>query len=439
MPIRVRLVVPLAILFASSLAIADDPQRPEARKWFEDARLGLFVHWGAYSLAGKGEWVMDRDKLPVEEYEKLAAAFNPSSFNPDEWARAAKAAGARYLTVTAKHHDGFCLFDSKLTKYDVVDFSRYGKDPLQALAEACRKNGIKLFFYYSLLDWHHPDYFPRGKTGKATGRPEAGEWSKYVLYYQGQIRELCTNYGEIGGIWLDGWWDRPDAAWDLAGTYKMIHDLQPNALVGNNHHVAPLPGEDFQVFEQDLPGENRAGFNTAVPSNLLPLETCLTINKSWGYTPGDRDYKTPEELIHALLGAAGRGSNLLVNVGPRPDGAFPPEAMERLRELGRWLEKNGQAVYETRRGPIAPNPWGVSVQKGQTTYIHVTHPGVPVVVPRRAEGSTFVTIDGAKLVASPLFDALRVELPETARTPVDTIILMRPLILDPKDAARPRR
>ncbi len=190
---------------------------------------------------------MEKSKIPVSEYEKLPPQFNPTGFNAEEWVKTAKEAGMKYITITSKHHDGFCMFDSKLTRYDIVDATPYAKDPMKALAEACHKHGLKLFFSYSLLDWHHPDYFPCGRTGHATGREEGGDWSKYVAYYQGQVRELCTNYGAIGGLWFDGWWDRPDADWDLVGTYKIIHDLQPGALVGNNHHVNPFPGKDFQI------------------------------------------------------------------------------------------------------------------------------------------------------------------------------------------------
>jgi alpha-L-fucosidase len=366
---------PAAVAAQEPVAPQRDPDaNARARRWFEDAKFGMFVHWGVYSLLGRGEWVMNNDKLPISEYEKLPPRFNPTKFDADEWVKLAKAAGMKYLTVTSKHHDGFCMFDSKLTAYDIVDATPYGKDPMKALAAACHKQGIKLFFYYSLLDWHHPDYFPRGRTGKAAGRAEKGDWKAYVAYYQGQVRELCTVYGEIGGIWFDGWWDRPEADWDLAGTYRMIHELQPGALVGNNHHVAPFPGEDFQMFEQDLPGNNSAGFNKAGVAAGLPLETCLTLNGSWGYNARDRNFKSPEQVIHALVGAAGRGANLLLNVGPKPDGTIGQESGERLMAVGKWLEKYGKAIYGTRRGPIAPQPWGVSTVKSSEPafiYLHV--------------------------------------------------------------------
>src|SRR4051794_38477648 len=362
-----------------------------ARRWFQDAKFGMFVHWGVYSLLGKGEWVMNNDKIPVAEYEKLPPRFNPAKFDADDWVKLARAAGMKYLTVTSKHHDGFCMFDSKLTSYDIVDATPYGKDPMKALAAACHKQGIKLFFYYSLLDWHHPDYFPRGKTGGATGREDKGDWKSYVAYYQGQVRELCTNYGEIGGIWFDGWWDRPQADWDMAGTYRMIHELQPGALAGNNHHVAPFPGEDFQMFEQDLPGDNSAGFNKAGGASGLPLETCLTINGSWGYNARDRNFKSPEDLIRALVGAAGRGANLLLNVGPRPDGSIPQESADRLNAVGKWMEKYGKTIYGTRRGPIAPQPWGVSTVKSSPpalVYLHVLGKVEKITLPR--ETSSFI-------------------------------------------------
>ncbi|MFO0891575.1 MAG: alpha-L-fucosidase [Isosphaeraceae bacterium] len=407
-----------------------------ARTWFEDARFGLFVHWGVYALVGKGEWVMENDRLPIAEYEKLPPRFNPTRFDAEEWVKLARAAGARYLTITSKHHDGFCMFDSKLTNYDIVDATPYGKDPMKALADACHRQGIKLFFYYSLLDWHHPDSFPLGRTGKSAGREGRGDWRKYVAYYQGQVRELCTNYGEIGGIWFDGWWDRPDAEWDLEGTYRLIHELQPGALVGNNHHVAPFPGEDFQMFEQDLPGENAAGFNKAGVARNLPLETCLTINQSWGYNARDANYKMVDELIRALVGAAGRGANLLLNVGPKPDGTIGPEFAERLRGVGQWLSAHGKTVRGTRRGPVGPESWGVSTASAsppREVYLHVLAPVRSISLPRELEAYTpslFGAGDPLKLV--PRGGRLELELPESARPRADTIVVLRPRLAGPE-------
>ncbi|WP_165244741.1 alpha-L-fucosidase [Paludisphaera soli] len=424
-------------LLAAPRARAEEPApRPEespnarARRWFEDAKFGLFVHWGVYSLLGKGEWVMNNDKIPLAEYRKLPPQFNPVKFDAEEWVKLAKSAGARYITVTTKHHDGFCMYDSKLTDYDVVDGTPYARDPIKALADACRKNRIKLFFYYSLLDWHHPDYFPLGKTGHDAGREKKGDWSRYVAYYQGQVRELCTNYGEIGGLWFDGWWDAPEAAWDLEGTYKLIHELQPGALVGNNHHVAPFPGEDFQMFEQDLPGENSAGFNKAEAATALPLETCLTMNDSWGYNSRDVHFKTPEQVVRALAGAAGRGANLLLNVGPKPDGTIGPEFAGPLLEVGRWLEGHGKAIYGTRKGPIAPQPWGVTTARdaseGQvpTIYLHVLRSDAKdLTLPEALATSVVLPLGGmTPLMTTAAEDGVKLTIPEDARDPFDTIL-----------------
>lgn len=295
----------------------------EAREWFQDAKFGLFVHWGVYCLLAKGEWVMYRDEIPIAEYEKLLPKFNPVKFDPDEWCRMVKDAGMSYITITSKHHDGFAMFDSKISDYDIVDRTPYGKDVLKMLADACERHGLKLFFYHSQLDWHHLDYYPRGNTGNyASGRPDRGDWYEYLDYMDGQLKELCTNYGKIGGIWFDGMWDKPTADWRLGKTYSLIHQLQPQAMIGSNHHRAPFPGEDFQMFEKGLPGKDPYSKEKAI--SVLPLETCETINNAWGYNENDRRFKSVKELIQYLVKAAGNNANFLLNVGPRPDGTIQP-------------------------------------------------------------------------------------------------------------------
>ncbi|MGP0062703.1 MAG: alpha-L-fucosidase [Isosphaeraceae bacterium] len=406
-----------------------------ARRWYQDARFGLSIHWGVYTLLSKGEWVMENDKLPLGEYARLPPRFNPAKFDADAWVKLARSAGARYITVTSKDHDGFCMFASKLTDYDIVDATPYRTDPMKALADACRDQNIKLFFYYSLLDWHHRDYFPAGKTGNAAGRAPGGDWKRYVAYYQGQVRELCTNYGEIGGIWFDGWWDRPDADWDLAGTYRLIHELQPGALVSNNHRVAPLPGEDFQILEQDLPVEDVG--NKAATTADLPRETGMTINNSRGYNAADTRYKSAEQIIRALIGAAGRGGNLLLNVGPRPDGTIGPETRQRLVDVGKWLAANGDSVYGTRLGPIAPQPWGVSTAKGSKDrpteiYLHILKPEAqtPIVLNEAtASWTPYLFGKDRPLKLTPTTHGMALSLPEDAVMPIDTIVVLRPPVL----------
>ena len=360
-----------ALLPAVSAAQNTVPaERLAAREWFRDAKFGLFIHWGVYSQLGQGEWVMENRGIPIDTYESLASGFNPVKFNAKDWVALAKDIGVGYITITARHHDGFSMFETKATPYNIVNGTPFRRDPLRELADECRKQGIKLFFYYSQLDWHHPDYWPRGRTGNATGRADAGDWTRYLDFMDGQLEELLTRYGPLGGIWFDGMWDKPNADWRLEKTYSLIHRLQPSALIVPNHHKAPLPGEDVQTFEQDLPGANTAGFNTT-SIGALPLETSLTINQSWGFNITDRKFKTTRELIGYLVRAAGNDANLLLNVGPSPDGTIQPQAVERLRAVGEWLRSHGSSVYKTRGGPIPPRPWGVTTHRGDTVFVHV--------------------------------------------------------------------
>lgn len=370
---RAALVVSLASGAVGLRATAQEvipPERQAAREWYRDAKLGMFVHWGVYSLLGAGEWVMQNRNIQVPAYEWLASTFNPVKFDAAAWVGLARRAGMRYITITSRHHDGFSMFGSRTTPYNIVNWTPFKRDPLRELADECARQGIKLFFYYSQLDWHHPDYWPRGNTGKGTGRAESGEWTRYLDFMDAQLEELLTRYGLLGGIWFDGMWDKPDAEWRLERTYALIHRLQPAALIIPNHHQTPLPGEDVQTFEQDLPGANTAGFNTTT-IGALPLETSLTINNSWGFNLTDRNFKSVPQLIGYLVRAAGSGANLLLNIGPRPDGTVQPEAVERLEALGKWLETNGRSIYSTRAGPISPRPWGVTTQRGDTVFVHV--------------------------------------------------------------------
>jgi alpha-L-fucosidase len=377
------LVVTMYCQFPNS-AIAQTLYEPSAdnlaaRTWFQDAKFGLFIHWGIYSVLGAGEWVMEergpasytgRPGIPASQYDRLAAQFNPTQFDAREWVALAKASGMKYITITSKHHDGFAMYDSSLTDWNIVDRTPYGRDVLAELAEACREEGLKLFFYYSQLDWRHEDYFPRGRTGLQAGRPENGNWDSYIDFMNGQLRELLTNYGEVGGIWFDGMWDKWDAPWRLDETYRLIHQLQSQTLIGSNHHLAPLPGEDFQMFEHDLPGANTTGYNTT-EIGTLPFETAETINQSWGFNLTDHDYKSTDDLIRYLVNAAGRNGNFLLNVGPMPNGKVQEEFKERLHGIGRWLDEYGDSIYGTRNGPIEPGPWGVSTAKQDTVYLHV--------------------------------------------------------------------
>ena len=384
------------------------PANSAAREWFADARFGVFLHWGLYSeLAGGGdkdgaEWIMENRKIPAAKYERLAQFFNPVRFDAAAWVRTARSAGAKYIVITAKHHDGFAMFGSKTSAYNVVDATPFHRDPIAELAKACRQQGVKLFFYYSQLDWHHPDYFPRGRTGQSSGRQDRGDWEAYLRFQDAQLTELLTRYGPIGGIWFDGWWDQQQTGmrdrWQLRRTYDLIHRLQPGALIVNNHHVAPFPGEDYQAFERDLPGENGSGLNGTAVSNL-PLEMADAMNGSWGFNLVDDTFKSPATLIANLAGAAGRGANLLLNTGPMPDGRLQPENVTALERIGSWLRVNGESIYGTKAGPITPQSWGVTTQRGDRVYVHLlADPGQRLILPLAAVRSAR-WLDGGASVA----------------------------------------
>jgi len=348
---------------------------PEGLQWFQDAKFGMFIHWGLYSILARGEWIMHIEKIPVPEYETLVQQFNPVKFNADEWVSIAADAGQRYIVITSRHHDGFSMYDTALSDYKVTH-TPFRRDPLRELADACaRRHDVKLGFYNSLLDWHHPAYRFRNESGLA--------WEDYLEFLHRQVRELCTQFGQIACLWFDGDWPNhllegdmayfaPGGSFEYEKLYDMIHTLQPNAIVHNNRHAEPLPGEDVQGFEQDLPGQNTAGFNTTTISKL-PMEVCMTINDSWGVNDQDGNHKSSQHLIRTLARASSVGANYLLNVGPTALGEILPFHGERLRAIGKWLSVHGDSIYGTRAGVIPPatNGSSVSTTNGKTHYIHV--------------------------------------------------------------------
>jgi len=386
----------------------------------------LFIHWGVYSVLGDGEWVMNNQQIPIKTYEKLPAFFNPTEFNAAEWVQMVKDAGMKYITITSKHHDGFAMYDSKVSDYNIVKRTPYGKDVLKMLADECRKQGIKLFFYHSQLDWRHPDYFPRGNTGgNYTGREEKGDMNKYLDYMDAQLTELLTNYGEIGGIWFDGMWDKKDAEWRLSQTYSLIHKLQPATLVGSNHHVAPYEGEDFQMFEKDLPGHNTTGFAPEQKVGDLPKEVCETINNSWGFNLRDDKNKSIKDLIQYLVKGAGYDANFLLNVGPMPNGKIQPEHVALLKQMGEWTRQYGETIYGTRGGPLTPRDWGVTTQKGNKVYIHILRwydetLTLPKLGKKVVSAKLFIDKTPVKFVENDF--GLSIKVPKEKMNDVDTVI-----------------
>jgi alpha-L-fucosidase len=293
----------------------------------------------------------------------------------------AKNAGMKYITLITRHHDGFSMWDTKYSDFNIMN-TPYKKDVVKMIADECHKQNIKLFLYYSLLDWRRDDYsWWTGRTGQGTGRTVQGNWNDYIKFMENQLTELLTNYGEISGIWFDGYWDQtapegakdrsPKVDWHLPEIYSLIHKLQPQCLIGNNHHLMPLPGEDFQMFERDLPGENKSGLSFQKASDKLPLETCETMNGSWGFNIKDDNYKSVNQLIHYLVNAAGRNANFLLNVGPMPNGKIQNEFTDTLQKMGKWMEQYGESIYGTRGNVMPPQNWGVVTAKNKTIYVHI--------------------------------------------------------------------
>lgn len=351
-----------------------------ARKWFDSARFGMFIHWGAFSVPGEGEWVMNNRNITVTEYTRLQTIFNPVRFDAKLWVAAAKGAGMQYITLITRHHDGFSDWDTKQSDWKITN-TDWKQDAVKLIAEECQRQGIKLFVYYSLLDWYRSDYqYETGRTGHGTGRTAKSDWNHYIAFMKAQLTELLTQYGPIAGVWFDGYWDqlqndqdktnKPAVDWHLEEIYAMIHGLQPQCLIGNNHHLTPIAGEDFQMFEKDLPGGNSTGFGGASVSSL-PLETCETMNNSWGFNITDTHYKSTTELIRLLVNAAGYGANLLLNIGPLPNGEIQPAFTERLDSMGAWLKQNGNTIYGSHGGYMKPQPWGAITENGNTVWLHI--------------------------------------------------------------------
>lgn len=394
-----------------------------ARQNFQDMKFGLFIHWGIYSELGAGEWVMNEKHIPYDSYKRLADFFNPQAFNAHDWVMFAKKAGMKYITVTSRHHDGFSMFGTKASPYNIVDATPYHKDPLMELAQECVKEGIELHFYYSLLDWGRKDYAYGSPI--VDGKPANGDWDSYINFMKAQLTELITKYPGVKGIWFDGHWER-DVNWHYDEIYGLIHKLNPAILVGNNHHLEPKEGEDFQMFEKDLPGANTTGFSGKSKIGALPLETCETINNSWGFNITDRSFKSSKRIIHYLVNAAGLNANFLLNIGPMPNGKIQPEFTDTLAVVGAWVQKNGEAIYGTRGSGIPAQPWGVITQKDKNLYVHVmTAPQQPYVFIPQLKGKVTkaaLLADGSAVKFKQQTEGVFVYLSGVATDPNDTII-----------------
>ena len=356
------------------------PENLQSRRQFSEDRFGIFIHWGIYSTFAQGEWYLQDGPLRREEYAKAANAFYPHAFDAKAWAKVFKKAGARYITFTTRHHDGFSMWNTRQSEYNIMH-TPYGKDVVAQLSEACRENNLALHLYYSHIDWMRDDY-PMGRTGRGVGKDTVkADWPHYFAFMNRQLTELLTQYGPVRAIWFDGWWDhdqtKPAFDWQLPEQYALIHRLQPACLVGNNHHQHPNEGEDLQFFERDVPGENKAGLSGQAIGRL-PLETCETMNGMWGYKVADQNYKSADQLIQLLVRTASKGANLLLNVGPQPDGNLPAAAVERLEAMGEWLQVNGESIYGTAAGSLGDGKNVVSTRRGSKVYVHILDPEIKI-------------------------------------------------------------
>jgi len=369
------LAAPMAPSAPATQPTPESPEQRDARMaWWREARFGMFIHWGVYAVPagewdgqtvrGISEWIQKRARVPAERYEPLAEQFNPVKFDADAWVKLAKDAGCRYIVITAKHHDGFCMFDADNTAYDIVDATPYGKDPLKALAAACEEHGIKLGFYYSIMDWHHP-------AAQRAGFPDYGKVdndrfaAEYVPYMKRHLEQLLGGgYGDVAVLWFDGEWVRE---WTPALGREMeayVRSLDGDIVI--NNRVGKHRSTDFGDFgtpEQKIP--------KGAPD--FDWETCMTINGSWGYKVSDEDWKSPQTLVRNLIDIASKGGNYLLNVGPTAEGVIPQPSAERLRAMGGWLETHGEAIYGTRAANLKQPAWGrVTARRGaDTLYLHV--------------------------------------------------------------------
>ena len=357
--------------------------KDERMKWWRQARFGMFIHWGLYAvpagewkgekIEGIGEWIMERADIPVSEYETLTKQFNPVKFDADEWVRIARNAGTKYIVITSKHHDGFCLWNSKVTDYDIVDATPFKRDVLRELSKACKKHGIRLCFYHSIMDWHHPDaqrpFYPNYNDTKQSNP----NFARYVdNYLKPQVKELITNYGPLGVLWFDGEWIKDWTEPQGKDLYNYVRELQLNIIINNRVGKGRKGMEglskseeyagDFGTPEQQIPPEGLPG---------VDWESCMTMNDTWGYKSYDDNWKSTEDLLRKLADIASKGGNFLLNVGPTAEGLIPKPSVERLTAMGEWMKVNGESIYGTTASPLGKLPWGRCTAKPGKLYLHV--------------------------------------------------------------------
>jgi len=371
----------LIILFLSTVSFKKKESKQSDRMdWWREARFGLFLHWGIYSIpAGEwkgnttyGEWIRESAQIPIKQYDEFVKQFNPVKFNADEWVAMAKNAGMKYIVITSKHHDGFCMFDSKETDFDIMS-TPFKRDVLKELSDACARQGMTLCFYHSIMDWHHPDYLPRRKW-ESDRTAEGADMDRYIVHLKKQLKELLTNYGNIGVLWFDGEWEDTWTHERGKDLYDYLRKLKPNLIINNrvDKGRSGMAGMnkgksytgDFGTPEQEIP-------LTGLPG--VDWESCMTMNDNWGYNKNDQKWKSSLDLIRKLIDIASKGGNFLLNVGPTSQGVFPDASIQRLSEMGEWMKMNGESIYGTTASPFQKLSWGRCTQKakGQNTVLYL--------------------------------------------------------------------
>ncbi len=429
---------------AESLPLQETPVQRDARmQWFRDARFGMFIHWGLYSIpagewqdkTGYGEWFLEETHTPVSQYEKYAEQFNPTKFNATNWVRAAKAAGVKYIVITSKHHDGFAMYPSDLTDWSLKR-TPFQRDPLAELAAACKAEGITFCLYHSIMDWHHPDWGQRRAWNDVATNAPAPDMDRYVTFMKGQLKELLTGFGPIGLLWFDGQWE---SCWNKErgdDLYRYVRSLQPNIIV-NNRVSKPANNAAGGFVHSDGMGDYGTPEQTIPPSGFGPgvdWESCMTMNDHWGYNKNDHNWKSTQTLVRNLIDCASKGGNYLLNVGPTAEGLIPDASLERLKQIGDWMQLNGETVYGSSASPFSRKlPWGRCTMKTTSDltllYLHVFDwPADGELIVRglksKVSKAYLLTEKSRKLSAKTSKDGVLVKVPAKAGNNISTTVVL---------------